>query len=113
MRPCADFGHEKNVVPPSLEPTTQYVLGFAIIIFPAVIKKGDTRIQRSVDNLDGFVHILGISEVMSANSQRGNLNASLAESSPGNLVQSGRRSLLDMPWITSLRRIRTGSQCRS
>ena len=116
VRPCdrvADFGHEKNVVPPSLEPTTQYVLGFAIIILPTVIKEGDARIQRAVDNLNCFVQTLDVPEVMAAKTQRGDLNPDLAKSSPGNLV----RRRLKKFCLISVEELRVGAsgpaRCRS
>jgi hypothetical protein len=65
----------KTLVPRSLEPATEYVLGFAVIIFPTIIKEGDARIQRPVDDLNRLVDILDVPEVMTAETERGNLNA--------------------------------------
>jgi hypothetical protein len=59
-------------------PVRQPGLGFATIVFPGIVVKGDAPIEGAVDNFDGSFLIFRSTKIVTAETERGDLNACFA-----------------------------------
>jgi hypothetical protein len=85
----ANLGHEENFVSSTLERPAQPILRPAIPVFPAVIAKCDPGIDGLVDEPDGILDSFEITEVMTADAERGDLDSGAAEGPSWNFPHFG------------------------
>src|SRR6266436_5481893 len=75
----ADLGHEKDLVAPAPQGPAEPVLGPAVPVFPAVIAERDAGIDGFMNEPDRLLHRFEVTQVMTADPQGGDLDASAAE----------------------------------
>ncbi len=71
----ADFGHQKHLFALSLKCAAQPNFALASMIFPAVVKEGYAAVDSFRDNTVGLLMVLGAPKMMTAQSERRNLDA--------------------------------------
>jgi hypothetical protein len=70
----ADFGHEKDLVPPAFQTLAHPVFALPAVVFPAVVEKCDSVVDRFVNYPDSGLLIFRIPKMVSAEPQRGDLH---------------------------------------
>src|ERR1700683_1248234 len=60
------LGHQENFVAAAFQTDAHPYFGFSPAVFPAVIKKGDTAIDRLVDDFDRSFLVGGLAQVMAS-----------------------------------------------
>src|SRR5205085_539459 len=81
----ADLGHEEDPVPAPLQSSPEPVFRLPVPVLPAVVKEGDARIHGLVDEADGLVDRLEVSQMMAANAEDGDLRAGSSPPPPRDL----------------------------
>src|SRR5262249_58813533 len=74
-----DLGHKEDFVAPSFEALAHPILGFAAMIFPAVVEEGDAAVDGLLDDADGGLDVGGVAEMVAAEAERGNVIVVAAE----------------------------------
>ena len=75
----ADLGHDEGFVAPAFQAQAQPGLGFAAIVLPGIVVKGDASVEGAVDNFNGGFLIFRATKMMTAETERGDLDACLAK----------------------------------
>jgi hypothetical protein len=75
----AHFGHQEDLFANTLQPLAHPDFGLAQAIFPAVIKEGDSSVDRFVHQVNGRFLVGRIAKVMASESERGDLDIMFAE----------------------------------
>src|SRR5580700_1523172 len=107
----AHFRHQERFVPAAPQRLAHPIFTFSAMVFPTVVEKRDPVIHGFVNDPYGSLLVLRISQVVSAQSQRGNLHIVLAEFSQRNRPARSRlsRGFLSLPpycvWLHSHRLI--------
>src|ERR1700751_5587401 len=77
----ADLGHQEDFVAPAFEAHAEPRLGFAAIVFPCIVIKGDAPVQSAANDIDRGFLILSAAQMVAAQTKRGNLDACFTEAS--------------------------------
>ncbi len=92
-----DLGHQEDAVALAFESAAEPVLGFAAMVFPAVVEERDAAANGFVDDLRGDVLFVGIAQMMAAATDGGHFHAGLAKGPKRNVTRGAGHSMDDSP----------------